>query len=579
MALRICLVTPFAWSQPHDVNEHVQGVARELRALGHAVTIIASSNRAADLAAGRDALHDGSFDGDGLLVLGPAVPISRRSRVGVPVGVRTNLTRALRAGRFDVVHGLEPALPSLSYLALRDAESLAVATFFSPERISYPPGRAQRERLLGRIDQLLAVSDESADAAAARFPGAYRVVSEGVDTTLFEPAAKEKLIVLEWRPTERPLARAALHTLGELPGWRLTLLRTKPLTTRPYVPRALLDRVDVRTARDSPSRAAILNNAAIFVPAAEGISRLALEAAAAGAAVASPPGTTEQPQLASAEMGRLADDESYRAARAAKGRAAAETQTFTDVARELEEIYEELRMRKRASRRESDPLADRDWIVVDLHMHTNASHDCRVAPELLLEHAEAEGLGAIAITDHNVFHGAQQVVELARGREIIVIPGEEVKTDSQGEVIGLFLKEEIPRGLSFGDTIAAIKAQGGLVYLPHPFDRMHAIPDAATLHGHLSQIDVFEVYNARLLFETYNDEALRFARKYNLVMGAGSDAHVLQGLGTGAVRMRAFHGPEEFLLSLRSAEILRRPKSLLYLQSLKWAAQAKERVR
>src|SRR5580765_122404 len=579
MALRLCLVAPFAWSQPHDVNEHVQGIARELRAFGHAVTIIASSNRAADLAAGRDALHNGSFEGDELLVLGPAVPISRRSRVGVPVGVRTNLARALRAGRFDVVHGLEPALPSLSYLALRDAESLAVATFFSPERISYPPGRAQRERLLGRIDQLLAVSDDTAAAAAVRFPGSYRILSEGVDTTLFEPAAKEKLIVREWRPTERPLSRAALHTLGELPDWRLTLLRTKPLTTRPYVPRALLDRVDVRTARDSPSRAAILNNAAIFVPAVEGMSRLALEASAAGAAVASPRGTREQPQLAAAEMGRLADDDAYRLRRATAARAAAETQTFTDVARELEEIYEELRTRKRASRRESDPLADRDWIVVDLHMHTNASHDCRVEPELLLAHAEAESLGAIAITDHNVFSGAQEVVRLARGRDIVVIPGEEVKTDGQGEVIGLFLHEQIPRGMSFADTVAAIKEQGGLVYLPHPFDRMHAIPDAATLHGHLSRIDVFEVYNARLLFETYNDEALRFARKYNLTMGAGSDAHVLQGLGTGAVRMRAFQGPDEFLLSLRSAEILRRPKSLLYLQSLKWAAQAKERVR
>jgi predicted metal-dependent phosphoesterase TrpH len=579
MALRICLVTPFAWSQPHDVNEHVAGIARELRALGHAVTIIASSNRASDLAAGRVALHNGSFDGDELLVLGPAVPISRRSRVGVPVGVRRNLSRALSTGRFDVVHGLEPGLPSLSYLALRDAESLAVATFFSPERVSYPPGRAQRERLLGRIDQLLAVSDTTAAAAAVRFPGAYRILPEGVDTTLFEPAEKQRLIVLEWRPTERPLTRAALHTLGELPDWRMTLLRTKPLTTRPYVPRALVDRVDVRTARDSLSRSAILNSAAIFVPALDGISRLALEAAAAGAAVASPPGTHEQPQLAAAEMGRLADDEAYRVRRAASARTGAESQTFTDVAHELEEIYEGLRTRKRASRREADPLADRDWIVVDLHTHTSASHDCRVAPEVLLEHAVAEGLGAIAITDHNVFSGAEEVSELARGRDIAVIRGEEVKTDGQGEVIGLFLKEEIPRGMSFGETIAAIKAQGGLVYLPHPFDRMHAIPDPATLHDHLSQIDVFEVYNARLLFETYNDEALRFARKYNLTMGAGSDAHVLQGLGTGALRMRAFDGPEEFLLSLRSAEILRRPKSLLYLQSLKWAAQAKERVR
>ena len=62
-------------------------------------------------------------------------------------------------------------------------------------------------------------------------------------------------------------------------------------------------------------------------------------------------------------------------------------------------------------------------------------------------------------------------------------------------------------------------------------------------------------------------------------MGAGSDAHVLQGLGTGVLRMRAFDGPEEFLVSLRSAQVLRRPKSLVYLQSLKWVAQAKERVR
>ena len=160
-----------------------------------------------------------------------------------------------------------------------------------------------------------------------------------------------------------------------------------------------------------------------------------------------------------------------------------------------------------------------------------------------------------------------------------MIPGEEVKTDGQGEVIGLFLREEIPRGMSFAETVDAIRGQGGLVYLPHPFDRLHSIPDAATIMRHLAEIDVFEVYNARLLFEAYNDEAVRFARKYNLTPGAGSDAHVLQGVGTGALRMRAFDGPEEFLLSMRTAQILRRPKSLVYLQSLKWMAQAKERVR
>jgi predicted metal-dependent phosphoesterase TrpH len=199
-----------------------------------------------------------------------------------------------------------------------------------------------------------------------------------------------------------------------------------------------------------------------------------------------------------------------------------------------------------------------------------------VPVEDLLDHAEQIGLGAIAVTDHNVFAGAQEAVELARGQALTVIPGEEVKTDA-GEVIGLFLHEEIPRGLSMGDTIAAIREQGGVVYLPHPFDRLHTIPDPRTLHAHLAEIDVFEVYNARLLFEGFNDEALRFARKYNLTMGAGSDAHVLQGVGTGLVRLRAFETPEELLISLRSAEVLRRPKSLLYLQGLKWVAQARER--
>src|SRR5438128_5808007 len=138
MGLRICLVTPFAWSQPHDVNEHVAGVAGELRALGHTVTVLVSSNRARDLAAGRRALLDG-LDSE-VIAVGPAVPISRRSRIGVPVGARANLSLALALGRFDIVHGFEPGLPSLSYLALRDAQAMTVATFLNAERLGYPPG-------------------------------------------------------------------------------------------------------------------------------------------------------------------------------------------------------------------------------------------------------------------------------------------------------------------------------------------------------------------------------------------------------------------------------------------------------
>ncbi len=571
-------MTPFAWSQPHDINEHVAGVAAALRDRGHSVTVLAPSNRASDLAAGRRSLRDGAHAP--LIAVGPAVPISRRSRIGLPVGVRANLSAALTRGEFDVVHGFEPGLPSLSYVALRDARALTVASFFSPERLGYPPGKAQRERLLTRTDALVAASPEAAHAAAQRFPGEYRIVEEGVDTELFRPAAKRNLVVLEWRPAERPLGRAVVRALRQLPDWELVFLRTKSLAGRPTIPAKLRGRARVRTARDGRSRAAILNEAAIFVPALGGLSRVSLEAAAAGAAIASPPGVHEQPELAAAALARLAENEPLRRKLSEEARRSVEGKTFADVAADLEELYTGLGRRRKGTLAKSDePLADRDWILVDLHLHTSWSGDCAVEVEDVLDQAEAIGLGAIAVTDHNVFGGALEAVELAHDQNLTVIPGEEVKTDGQGEVIGLFLSEEIPKGMSFADTIKAIKEQDGLVYVPHPFDRLHAIADPATLHRHLADIDVFEVYNARLLFEAYNDEALRFARKYNLTMGAGSDAHVAQGLGTGGLRMRAFEGREEFMLSLRSAEILRRPRSLLYLQSLKWMAQAKERVR
>ena len=156
-----------------------RGIASELRKLGHSVTVLAPSSRAADLREGRRSLL-GTADAE-VIAIGPAVPISRRSSMGVPVGWRASLTIALARGRYDIVHAFEPGLPSLSYLALRYARTIAVAGFFSPERLGYPPGKAQRERLLGRIDALVAASRETAAAAAERFPGDYRIISPGVD--------------------------------------------------------------------------------------------------------------------------------------------------------------------------------------------------------------------------------------------------------------------------------------------------------------------------------------------------------------------------------------------------------------
>jgi hypothetical protein len=573
VSLRICFVTPFAWSQPHEVNAHVDGAARALRERGHAVTILAPSSRARDLLAGRRALQRGGEAE--VIAVGPSIPLSRRTNMGVPVAVRANLRLALTKGRFDVVHGFEPGLPSLSYLALDSTHALTAATFFSVDRLAYPARRSRRDRLRARVDALLATSEETAEAASDRFEGEYVIVPLGLDLNAFTPTPKRDVIAIELEVAGRATTRALLRLLEELPGWEATLMHTKPLGFRPAIPRSVRGRVRVRAARTLQQRLDALGPAAIFVPAPGGEDRLALEAAASGAAVVA----AGHDEDTVAGVARLARDTKQRSLDAQRARSRAETQSFQAVADELDQIYTRLTRKRRARpRADVDPLSDRDWITIDLHMHTDWSHDCTIPAEELVDHAEAIGLGGIAVTDHNVFGGALEAVEIARSRELIVVPGEEVKTDDQGEVIGLFLEEEIPRGMTFAATIAAIREQGGLVYLPHPFDRMHSIPDPATVHRHLAEIDVFEVYNARLLRDSFNDEALRFARKYRLLQGAGSDAHVLQGVGTGAVQMRRFDGPEEFLLSLRTAEILRRPKSLAYLQSLKWMAQVKERV-
>jgi predicted metal-dependent phosphoesterase TrpH len=242
-----------------------------------------------------------------------------------------------------------------------------------------------------------------------------------------------------------------------------------------------------------------------------------------------------------------------------------------------EQIYERLAARRHSlegDERLAAELARRPLIDVDLHMHTDHSYDCATPVEVLLATARAQGLGAIAVTDHNEISGALEAASQAAGSDahppVKVIVGEEVKTAEQGEVIGLFIQEKIPRGLSLQETVTEIKRQGGLVYVPHPFDRMHAVPDYAHLLAILDDVDAIEVFNPRVAIGAFNDEAVRFAAKYRLPAGAGSDSHVAQGLGSARIRMRDFDGPQEFMQSLRDAEIVMGRSSLLYVQALKF---------
>ncbi len=248
-----------------------------------------------------------------------------------------------------------------------------------------------------------------------------------------------------------------------------------------------------------------------------------------------------------------------------------------DAAGALEQIYADLAARRHAA--ESDPalirrLAERPLIEVDLHMHTDHSYDCATPVEVLLARAREQGLGAIAVTDHNEISGAfeaqAQAAKSGPHPAVKVIVGEEVKTAGEGEVIGLFIKEKIPRGMSMRATVAEIHRQGGIVYVPHPFDRMHSVPDYEHLLKILDEVDAIEVFNPRVAIPAFNDEAARFAAKYRIPAGAGSDSHVAQGLGSVRIRMHDFDGPQEFLASLREARILTRPSSLLYVQALKF---------
>jgi hypothetical protein len=270
-----------------------------------------------------------------------------------------------------------------------------------------------------------------------------------------------------------------------------------------------------------------------------------------------------------AQLARLAAEPQLRE----RLRAGARPRPWSAVADDLEALYDELAARRHDGR--GDPaarrrLADRRLIDVDLHMHTDHSTDCATPVEVLLASARDQGLGAIAVTDHNEISGALDAAAKADAYGVRVIVGEEVKTASQGEVIGLFLSERIPRGLTLAETVAEIRRQGGLVYVPHPFDRMHAVPDYEHLLAIVGDVDAIEVYNPRVAIGSFNEEAARFAAKYRIPAGAGSDAHVPQGLGSVRIRMRDFDGPAEFLESLREADIVTKPSSLLYVQALKF---------
>ncbi len=190
---------------------------------------------------------------------------------------------------------------------------------------------------------------------------------------------------------------------------------------------------------------------------------------------------------------------------------------------------------------------------VDLHSHTMWSGDSTTTPEELEQAVIDSGIDVLFITDHNAIAGA---VELEHRLPCRVIVGEELRTHA-GEIIGLFLTDRLPIGLQPSAAAEVIRAQGGVVYVPHPFDPKRRklrsdVLDELTAAG---LVDAIEVRNAKTASEELNERAARYAAEHGLLAGAGSDAHVPDALGAAYVEMPDFDGPNEFLAALADGVI------------------------
>jgi glycosyltransferase involved in cell wall biosynthesis len=601
-------VSPHPWETGGELCEYIDRVAQELAARGHRILIVAPSNSPRLAAASRRALREArehperlwsSDGGPALFAAGEVLSVGAEGSVkrsaGLPVDVAHTVEELLSTLPLDFVHVHEPFAPSTASAALRHSHSLNIGSFHTPtERlISTQVARRFVELFFGRLDARIASYRATAAVMNAHFPAEYRVVLPGAEILDAPRAAGSgRLHIVFIEQEERAALRIflrAIRRLGLDADWEVTVLSERGFSSRVPLRVDLSERVRF-VGPDELDRETLLARADVVVLCSDGANPapgLALAAVGAGAVPVASRLPVYEETLAEGECGLLfdADDADVLAAQLARlisdsalierlragGEELRRRLSWQRVVDELEEVYDAVAARRRDGRRDEalrSVLTRRRLIDVDLHMHTDHSPDCATPVEVLLATARAENLGAIAVTDHNEVSGAFEAARKADGVKVIV--GEEVKTASQGEVIGLFLSAKIPRGLTLEETVAEIHRQGGLVYVPHPFDRLHAVPDYEHLLRILDEIDVIEVFNPRVAISSFNEEAVRFAAKYRLPPAAGSDAHVAAGLGSVRVRMRDFDGPAEFLESLRDAEIQTKPTSLLYVQALKF---------
>ena len=190
-------------------------------------------------------------------------------------------------------------------------------------------------------------------------------------------------------------------------------------------------------------------------------------------------------------------------------------------------------------------------ITAELHCHTVYSRDSSIEIQALITTARQRGIERLAVTDHNTIAGALKAQALAPD---LIVVAEEVLT-KRGELIGYYVREEIPRGLTVKETLRRFKDQDAFISIPHPFDLLRHGWRLEELLELLPEVDAVEVFNSRSLRRAHNDHALAFAQKYHKPMLAGSDAHTMIEVGLAVTRLPAFNSAEELRASVKESYI------------------------
>ena len=207
-------------------------------------------------------------------------------------------------------------------------------------------------------------------------------------------------------------------------------------------------------------------------------------------------------------------------------------------------------------------------LKADFHIHSNYSMDCKTTLEKIIQICQKKGINCIALSDHGSIEGALKMKNIA---PFYVIVAEEVLT-TEGEIMGMFLQERVPSGLSMEESIQRIKAQGGLLCAQHPYDRFRADAlKAEVLERIVGQIDIVEVFNARNPLLRSSNQARVFADTHHLPCTAGSDAHAGYEIGNAYVELPDFKGRDDFLQALVRGKVYGHRTNLFSRLSNVWA--------